>query len=114
MRLNRLRLLRFGLCSVALAALLLAGGCHHNMTDANSPSPKRDINAVLADHDKRLLAIPGVVGVYVGLRGDGRTPCLKVMLANKTSENNRAIPRSLEGYLVVTEVTGETRPLRNP
>src|SRR6266516_3185388 len=114
MCLNRLRWLRFGLSLVAVAALLLAGSCHHLMPDANSPSPKRDINAVLADHDKRLLAIPGVVGVYVGLLGNGRTPCLKVMLARKTAENERAIPRTIEGYSVVTEVTGEIRPLRNP
>ena len=111
---NRLRWLRFSLCLVAVATLLLAGSCHHHMTDANSPSPKRDINVVLADHDKRLLAIPGVVGVYVGLLSDGRTPCLKVMLARKTPENERAIPGTIEGYSVVTEVTGEIRPFRDP
>lgn len=71
----------------------------------------RDINAVLADHDKQLLAIPNVVGVYVGLLADGKTPCLKVMLAQETSENERSIPRSLEGYPVVIEVTGKILPL---
>lgn len=78
------------------------------------PVPKRDINAVLADHDKQMLAIPGVVGICVGLLKDGRTPCLKVMLARKTRELNRSIPHTLEGYPVVTEVTGEIRPLRKP
>ncbi len=80
----------------------------------NSPSPKRDINAVLRDHDKELLAIPGVVGVYVALLDDGKTPCLKVMLARKTAETERAIPKTLEGYPVVSEVTGEIRPMGNP
>ena len=84
------------------------------MAQNNSPSPKRDINAVLAAHDKELLAIPGVVGVYVGVREDGHTPCLKVMLARETPESARGIPRLLEGYPVVTEVTGEIRPLRTP
>jgi hypothetical protein len=79
----------------------------------NRPSaPLRDINAVLADHDKELLAIPGVVGVYVGLLSDQKTPCLKVMLARKDPSLEGRIPRTLEGYPVVTEVTGEIRPLK--
>jgi hypothetical protein len=84
------------------------------MAQNNSPSPKRDINAVLRDHDKELLAIPDVVGVYVALLEDGKTPCLKVMLARKTAETERAIPTTLEGYPIVSEVTGEIRPLGNP
>jgi len=84
------------------------------MNMSHAPAPRRDINAVLADNDQRLLALPGVVGVYVGLMADGRTSCLKVMLARKTPELDRAIPHTLEGYPVVTEVTGEIRPLGNP
>ena len=80
---------------------------------AQDTSPKRDINDVLRAHDKELLAVSGVVGVYVGLLEDGKTPCLKVMLARKSAETERAIPKTLEGYPVVTEVTGEIRPLRN-
>jgi hypothetical protein len=79
----------------------------------NSPVPRRDINAVLAAHDKALLAIPGVVGVYVGALHDG-TPCLKVMLAEKNREAERKIPSVIEGYRVVTELTGEIRPLNSP
>lgn len=75
--------------------------------------PKRDINAVLAAHDKELLAMPGVVGVYVGTLDDRRTPCLKVMLAEKNGEIERHIPSKIEGYPVVTEVTGKIRPLDN-
>ena len=84
------------------------------MAQNNSPAPKRDINAVLRDHDKELLAILGVVGVYVALLEDGKTPCLKVMLARKTPETERAIPKTLEGYPVVSEVTGEIKPMGNP
>jgi hypothetical protein len=79
---------------------------------AQSPTP-RDINDVLRAHDKELLAIPGVVGVYVGALADEKTPCLKVMLARKSDEIERAIPKTLEGYPVVTEVTGEIKPLGN-
>jgi hypothetical protein len=90
----------------------LAAGCDKNMAQDNSPSPKRDINAVLRDHDQKLLAIPGVVGVYVAVLEDEKTPCLKVMLARKTPETDRDIPKSIEGYPVVSEVTGEIRPLK--
>ncbi|MSU57161.1 MAG: hypothetical protein EXS35_03090 [Pedosphaera sp.] len=96
--------------TISAAALLI--GCQSSMTSKNSSAPPRDINAVLAAHDQELLAIPGVVGVYVGAQEDGRTQCLKVMLSRATAENQRAIPRQLEGYSVVTEVTGEIRPLK--
>ena len=82
------------------------------MNSNSAAGAHRDINAVLADHDQELLAIPGVVGVYVGLSSDEKTPCLKVMLARKDSALERRIPRVLEGYPVVTEVTGEIRPLK--
>ena len=76
-----------------------------------SPKPRRDINAVLADHDDRLLKIAGVVGVYVALLPDGKTPCLTVMLAEESEAARQAIPKSIEGYPVVVEITGELRPL---
>jgi hypothetical protein len=79
------------------------------MAEPNSP----DINAVLRTHDRELLAINGVVGVYVGALDDGKTPCLKVMVVAKTVELERAIPKTLEGFPVIIEVTGEIRPLGN-
>ncbi len=85
------------------------------MSDRTEPataSPRRDINAVLAAHDRELLERPGVVGVYVGLLPDGRTPCLKIMLARSDPAAARALPATLEGHPVVLEVTGEIRPLR--
>jgi hypothetical protein len=100
-------------CYVVLIVALLIG-CRHNVAQNNPATPKRDINAVLRDHDKELLAIPDVAGVYVGLAEDGRTQCLKVMLVRKTRETDRSIPREIEGYRVITEVTGEIRPLGKP
>lgn len=98
---------------VGILCLMLVTGCQKPMTSNTPSSPKRDINAVLADHDDHLLAIPGVVGVYVGLLPDEKTPCLKVMLARKDSNVERSIPRNIEGYPVVTEVSGEIKPLNN-
>jgi hypothetical protein len=99
----------FGLVCLLVAATTT--GCGKNMAQNNSTPPKRDINAVLRDHDQKLLAIPGVVGIYVAMLEDGKTPCLKVMLARKTPEAERDIPKSIEGHPVLSEVTGEIRPL---
>jgi len=41
-----------------------------------------------------------------------KRPCLKVMLARLTPATERKIPRDIEGYPVVTEISGEIRPLR--
>jgi hypothetical protein len=81
------------------------------MTSDNASTPPRDINAVLAAHSGELMAKPGVVGVYLGLLGDQKTPCLRVMLARKDARLAHSIPRALEGYRVITEVTGVIKPL---
>ena len=77
------------------------------------PVTQRDINDVLRDHDKELLAIPGVVGVYVGLLPDGKTLCLKVMVIKETEEIKKRIPDSIEGYPVIIVESGIVRPLKN-
>ena len=98
----------------ALLGVIITGGfcaiAQNDMAQLNSPSPQRDINLVLRDHEKQLMTIPGVVGVYIGQLEDHKTSCIKVMLARETKEAGR-IPKTLEGYRVVTEVTGEIRPL---
>jgi hypothetical protein len=68
----------------------------------------------LREQPQKLLAIPDVVGVYVGVLEDDRTPCLKAMLARKTPKSMRAISRNIEGYRVVVDVTGEIRALGKP
>ena len=84
------------------------------MSPSTPRDGRRDINAVLADHDDRLMAMPGVVGVYIGVLEDGTTPCLKVMLRQPDKKLEQSLPRVLEGYRVVLEVTGEIRPLSRP
>src|SRR5689334_18102403 len=92
--------------------VLLGMSCRPAMSPEKQPRVRRDINAVLADHDKHLLGVPGVVGVYVGLLEDGSTPCLKVMLSRADPKLESAIPKEIEGYRVVTEVSGEIKPMR--
>lgn len=77
---------------------------------SETSSRPADINTVLAAHEKELMAIPGVVGVYVGVLDDGKSPCLKIMLARRTPESNH-IPQKIDGWPVRAEVTGAIRPL---
>ncbi len=104
--------------AVLLLIMIQAVGCQvqpHNKSDdsrIDRNMPSRDINAVLRDHDDELMAIPGIVGVFVGLLEDGKTPCLKVMAARKTPALERKIPKLLEGYAVIVEETGVIRPLQ--
>jgi hypothetical protein len=79
---------------------------------SETASEHADINAVLAAHQRELMAIPGVVGVYVGLLDDGKSPCLKIMLARRTLES-RQIPAQIDGFPVRVEVTGAIRPLEH-
>ena len=75
------RLTPRGVVMISILYLGFIAGCTRSMKQHTAP--RRDINAVLADHYDELLAIPGVVGIYVGLLSDEKTPCLKVMLGAK-------------------------------
>ena len=97
--------------SLMFGILIIASACVS--TEMSSPVPKRDINAVLRDHDKELMAIPNVVGVYVGAIPGTNESCLKVMLKREPAKDDQPIPQRIEGYHVVTEVTGEIRPLKS-
>jgi hypothetical protein len=70
----------------------------------------RDINLVLKAHTREIMAIPGVVGLYVGATDDNK-PCLKVMVVKETDKLKKSIPKKLEGYPVFIHVTGEIKPM---
>jgi hypothetical protein len=91
--------------------LTLAVGCQPLMAQTTLPSPNRDINAVLAAHNKQLLALPDVVGVCISTLEDDRTLCIKVMLARSNPQVERKIPHSIEGHPVRVEVSGAIRPM---
>ncbi len=97
--------LLFGAENVACTRVPRAGPPHQETM------PRPDINDVVRAHDRDLLAIQGVVGVYVGVLDDEKTPCLKVMVVKKTPELEKRIPKSLKGYPVVVEETGVIRPM---
>jgi hypothetical protein len=83
-----------------------------NQTRQQESMTPKDINAVLKDHEKELMAIPGVFGFYAGLLPDDKTPCLKLMVVKETEELKRRIPKTFEGYPVVIEESGVIRPLK--
>jgi hypothetical protein len=62
------------------------------------------MNEVQAEHQKRLTAIPGVVGMGQGLK-EGK-PCFRVYVTKLTPELSAKIPATIEGYPVVVKETG--------
>lgn len=78
--------------------------------EEQSVMPTRDINEVKEAHTAEWMALPGVVGVYIGAREDS-TLCIRVMVIKKTAELEKKIPQFLEGHPVEIEETGEIKPL---
>ena len=74
----------------------------------NTAVAGRSIDAVLAAYTDSLMALPGVVGTAVALCGGEQ--CIKVLLDDASEEAKARIPTRLEGYRVVTEMSGTIRP----
>jgi len=105
-----------GICSVfsmALLSMACPSGTQSPVvqTQRRESVSQKDINAVLKDHEGELMALPGVVGVYVGLLPDEKTVCLKVMVVQETEDLKGRIPKSLDGHPVLIEESGVIRPL---
>jgi len=70
----------------------------------------RDINIVLKDHAQKIIAIPEVVGLYVGELTLNK-PCVRIMVIKKTKKIIAKIPTDLEGWPVQIDETGEITAL---
>lgn len=81
--------------------------------DERSEMALADINDVMERHSGELMALSGVVGVYVSALDDG-TPCIKIMVIEKTADLENKIPKRLEGHPTVIVETGNIVPLRTP
>ena len=66
------------------------------------------IQEAKAKHTGRLLALPGVVSVGIGLDAEGR-PAIVIGVEGREPEEEAELPRSLEGHPVVTQVVGALR-----
>lgn len=84
-------------------------GCRSG-SGGGSSHPARDIKTVMEAHVDELMAIPGVTGVAIGELKDG-TPCIQVLVAERTKELRRRIPKTLEGHPVDIVVSGVIEPL---
>ena len=78
-------------------------------SEGSNKMPKKSIEVVLQENTEKLMAVPEVVGTGEGLCNN--KPCIKVFVVKKTSELQKKIPRTLEGYPVELEETGEIRAL---
>ncbi len=70
---------------------------------------EKTVEAVLNQHRYWLMSVPGVVGTAIG--DCAGKPCIKVLVIEKTEELVGKVPRSLEGYPVIIEESGEIRAL---
>src|SRR5262245_40891405 len=72
------------------------------------PTPSgKSMNEVQEEHQKRLLAIPGVVGIGQGI-SQGK-PCFRIYVGKLTPELSAKIPTTIEGYPVVVLQTGDIK-----
>ncbi|MGB9595712.1 MAG: hypothetical protein ACPL7B_05475 [Candidatus Poribacteria bacterium] len=92
-----------------ISIVLLIVSCKTVTEQQESDVPERPIEEVLAKYTDELMSIPGVVGVAQGLLND--KPCITVLVIQNTPELKKKIPKSLKGYPVVIEETGEIRAL---
>ncbi len=70
----------------------------------------KTIEEVLETHTNYLMSIPGVVGVAQG--SCDNEPCIKVYARRITPELRRQLPKTLEGYKVISVETGEFEELQ--
>ncbi len=97
----------------ALLALALVLGACHGGGAARAPkggAATVPIAEVIARHAPELMRIPGVVGVYEGETA-AHARCIRIMVAKRTPELERRLPRTLEGHPVEIEETGVIRPM---
>ena len=63
------------------------------------------IEQVIDRHVERLRALPGVSGLGIGEQAG--KPAIVIMVKDLTSDVKASLPRTLEGYPVVVEKSGE-------
>jgi hypothetical protein len=92
---------------VCLIPLLILQCRSSNKNDTMQKTP---IKEVIKQHSTEIMSIPGVVGLYQGETDDGK-PCIKVMLEKESNEIEQKIPKKLDGYPVIIDVTGKIKPM---
>ena len=65
------------------------------------------ISEVLDKYTEKWLKIPGIVGTGEG-KSEGK-PCIMIMTNGNSKQIKKKIPKTIEGYKVVFEETGEIK-----
>jgi len=84
--------------------------CSDNIPKEENTMNKKSIEEVMNSHTEKIMTMKGVAGIYIGQLEDGK-PCIVVMIKTESDELKNKIPKSLEGYPVKIEVTGEIKPM---
>ena len=58
-------------------------------------------------HQERLMALPGVVSIGIGLSGEEKV--IIIGLDGKKSDTEETLPKQLEGFKVIYQVTGSIK-----
>ena len=82
---------------IVLVSWCLTGGAGGNVAN--------NIKQVKAEHEQRLLALPGVVSIGIGLDSSGNQAII-IGVEKDDSEVNRQLPKELEGYTVIVRQVG--------
>jgi hypothetical protein len=69
----------------------------------------RSVEQVFDSHRDNILSTPGVVGA--GIAKLNGKPCIMVMVKEMTSDLENHIPKELDGYSVIIEITGDFKAL---
>ena len=84
--------------------------CSDELQKEENSMNKKSIEEVMNSHSDEIMAMKGVAGIYIGQLENGK-PCIVVMIIRKSEELNKKIPKTLEGYPVKIEVSGEIKPM---
>ncbi|MBI5022256.1 MAG: hypothetical protein HZB59_12535 [Ignavibacteriales bacterium] len=105
----KIKLLSISICFLLIFISINCNG-KDEVKNEDSTVVKSDINFVKDKYTDGLMKIPGVVGVYVG-ETEQKQPCITVMVKEETEVIKKEIPKELEDYPVIIEVTGEIKPM---
>jgi hypothetical protein len=70
---------------------------------------QRSIEQVLAEHSSQWMSISGVEGLGIGLRDE--SPCIMVFVSVEPEQVRAQVPRTVENYPVVIDMSGGFRAL---
>ena len=84
--------------------LLLIFSCTYTVAETDI---SMTIQQAMEKHQAAIMALPGVVSIGIGL-SDGET-VIKIGLDGKHPDSEKALPKELESYKVISEIVGTIR-----